>query len=198
MWPRRQSVSQEPLTQGVPTATSPRSGSAQQSMATLQKAHGKYSTFPGIIPVWTPINIRIQNPVVLVCGMPKWYGTILITMDPLCFDYRRLSTVAHHILMIAQAPTLEHLQYIACVADALTPNLLSSPWPPCSTPSYSRTVPPKRAPARPCAVWITNFNCGIPWDLWGSDGIFGIICCPMPSSWPPRSVYVGLFNSFLT
>ena len=105
--------------------------------------------------------------------MPKWYGTILITMDPSCFDYRRSSTVAHHILMIAQAPTLEHLQYIACVADALTPNLLSSPWPPCSTPSYSQstTVPSKRARARPCAVWITNFNCGIPWDLWGSDGI---------------------------
>ena len=128
---------------------------------------------------------------VLVCGMPKWYGTILITMGASCFDYRRLSTVdtTLHILMIAQAPTLEHLQYIACVADALTPNLLSSPWPPCSTPSYSTTVPPKRAPARPCAVWITNFNCGIPWDLRGSDGILGTTSHQISSSWPPEGLF---------
>ena len=136
----------------------------------------------------------------MVCGLPKWSGKSLIMIDLSHFDHRRSSTaVAHWLcgtphLMIAQAPALERLQCIACVAEVLTPRLLSFPWLPGSAPSYSTIVPPKRARASAlCSV--DNFNCGIPWDLQGSNGIFGTISCPMPSSWPPRSVFVGSFNT---
>ena len=41
-----------------------------------------------------------------------------------------------------------------------------------------------------------NFNCGISWDLWGSDGISGTTSHLMPLSWSPGYVLVGLFNQF--
>ena len=37
---------------------------------------------------------------------------------------------------------------------------------------------------------VDNFNCGIPWDLWGSDGIFGTMSHLMHSSCSPGSILV--------
>ena len=84
--------------------------------------------------------------------------------------------------------------------------VLSAPHHPCKGPPTTLHIllevevdptDPEPCPilcARPQAVGVDNFNCGIPWDLWGSDGIFGTISHLMPSSWSPGAVLVALFN----